>query len=194
VVDTEVFRPVAKPETDLPVRLGWIGTHSTFPYLKSIFPVLSELARHHRIRLKVVGAAASQVEIPGVEVESLPWRLDREVADFQSLDIGLYPIDESIYEGWASGKSGFKAIQYMAVGVPYVATPVGGSGEIGKPGVTHFTAGTADEWRSALEQLIRNPELRRTMGAAGRQHVTESYSLDAQTEKLAETLRALDAR
>lgn len=194
VVDTEVFRPVAKAESDLPVILGWIGTHSTFPYLKSIFPVLSDLGRQHRIRLKVVGAATSEVEIPGVEVESLPWRLDREVADFQSLDIGLYPIDESIYEGWASGKSGFKAIQYMAVGVPYVATPVGGAGEIGKPGLTHLTAGTADEWRSALEQLIRNPELRRAMGAAGRQHVTENYSLEAQAEKLAETLRALDAR
>jgi glycosyltransferase involved in cell wall biosynthesis len=194
VVNPEIFRPVARPAGDSPVVLGWIGTHSTFPYLQTIFPVLSKLAAHHDIRVKVVGAAGDSIEIPGVKVECSPWRLDREVADFQSLDIGLYPIDESIYEGWASGKSGFKAIQYMAVGIPYIATPVGGSGEIGEPGVTHFTARTAAEWHSALEQLISNPELRRTMGAAGRRHVTANYSLAAQTEKLADTLRTVASR
>jgi len=189
VVDTEVFRPAPRAVSDSAIVLGWIGTHSTFPYLQTIFPVLTDLAQRHRIRLKVVGAGKDIIDVPGVEVESLAWRLDREVEDFQSLDIGLYPIDEKLYEGWASGKSGFKAVQYMAVGVPYVATPVGGSGEIGEAGVTHLFARTHEEWYRALEDLIANPERRRMMGAAGRAHVTEHYALDDQAAKLADALR-----
>ena len=189
VVDTEIFRPVPRDASASEVVLGWIGTHSTFPYLQTVFPVLTELAQRHRIRLKIVGAGRTDVSVPGVTVENLVWKLDREVADFQSLDIGLYPIDEAIYAGWASGKSGFKAVQYMAVGVPYVATPVGGSREIGAAGVTHLFARTAEEWHSALAELIANPDRRRAMGAAGRAHAEKHYALGDQADKLAEVLR-----
>ena len=189
VVDTDVFRPAPRRAKDAPVVLGWIGTHSTFPYLESIFPVLRELARKCDFRLKVVGAGKDEVILSGVEVENLPWRLEREVQDFQSIDVGLYPIDSSLYSGkWAFGKSGFKAIQYMAVGIPYVATPVGGSAEIGEAGATHFFASTKDEWHQALERLITDAEQRRRMGVAGRRHVTEYYGLAAQADKLAAAL------
>jgi glycosyltransferase involved in cell wall biosynthesis len=195
VVDTEVFRPAARAVTDdLPV-LGWIGTHSTFPYLESIFPVLRELAKTYAYRLRVVGAGRGDIAIPGVEVENLPWKLEHEVRDFQAIDIGLYPIDASLYSGkWAAGKSGFKAIQYMAVGVPYVATPVGGSAEIGEPGITHFFASTAEEWRQNLATLIANGATRAKMGAAGRRHITEHYTLPQQADKLAAALREAAGR
>jgi glycosyltransferase involved in cell wall biosynthesis len=190
VVDTEIFRPAQRAASDSGVVLGWVGTHSSFPYLQKIFPMLADLAQRYRIRLKIVGAGKDDVSIPGVAVENLPWKLEREVQDFQSLDIGLYPIDETLYSGWASGKSGFKAIQYMAVGVPYVATPIGGSGEIGEVGATHFFAETPDEWHSALEKLIVDPERRRMMGQTGRQHVLKHYGLQDQADKLADILRA----
>src|SRR5207247_6846718 len=126
-----------------------------FPYLESIFPALQELAKSHRFRLKVVGAGRDKITVPGVEIENLPWKLDREVEDFQSIDIGLYPIDAGLYSGkWASGKSGFKAIQYMAVGIPYVATPVGSLVEIGEVGTTHLCALTNEDWHDALQSLI----------------------------------------
>jgi glycosyltransferase involved in cell wall biosynthesis len=190
VVDTDRFRPKEHSDTDdLPV-LGWVGTHSTLPYLESIVPTLEQLARSHRFRLKVVGSGRPCVSIPGVEVENLHWRLEREVEDFRSFDIGLYPIDAQLYANrWAAGKSGFKAIQYMAVGIPYVATPVGASAEIGEVGVTHFCASTSEEWANSLETLLNDPERRRTMGAAGRRHAIEHYNLPAQTKKLAQALR-----
>jgi len=189
VVDTAIFQPAPRRD-DHPVVLWWMGTHSTLLYLESIFPVLSELAKEYEFRLKIVGAGKDEVSIPGVEVENLRWKLQREVADFQSIDIGLYPIDASSYSGkWAAGKSGFKAIQYMAVGIPYVATPVGGSAEIGEPDTTHFFATTSDEWRLALAILLSDVERRQRMGAAGRRHVVEHYDLQAQADKLAEALR-----
>jgi glycosyltransferase involved in cell wall biosynthesis len=191
VVDTEVFRPVTKT-TRAPgalLVLGWIGTHSTFPYLETIVPVLQSLASTHHFKLKIVGAGKDAVVIPSVEVENLEWKLDREVADFQSFDIGLYPIDPTLYaEKWAAGKSGFKAIQYMAVGIPYVASPVGAMQDIGEPGVTHFHAKTHDEWREALTLLLSDHKLRDAMGAAGRSHVVQHYSLPEQAEKLAQAI------
>jgi glycosyltransferase involved in cell wall biosynthesis len=194
VVDSDIFRPVAPtPESEPPV-LGWIGTHSTFPYLESIFPALNELARNHRFRLKIVGAGRHDVNIPGVDVLNLTWDLNREVEDFQSIDIGLYPINPSLYGGaWALGKSGFKAIQYMNVGVPYVVTPVGSTKEIGEKGTTHFCATTLSEWRDALSILICDRERRLKMGGAGREFVTRHFALSAQTEKLENALRAAAA-
>jgi glycosyltransferase involved in cell wall biosynthesis len=189
VVDTDVFIPKANM-SDGPLVLGWIGTHSTFPYLQEIFPVLQDLAKTHKFKIKIVGSGSSVVDIPGVEVENLEWKLEREVEDFQSFDVGLYPIDPSLYaEKWAAGKSGFKAIQYMAVGIPFVAAPVGAMAEIGEAGVTHLHATNKNEWLQALDRLLSDKRLRQTMGAAGRRHVVEHYSLPEQADKLANALR-----
>lgn len=188
VVDTDLFYTASREAG--PVVLGWIGTHSTFPYLETIFPVLQNLAREHHFLLKIVGAGKQEVTIPGVEVENLEWKLEREILDFQSFDIGLYPINPDLYaEAWAAGKSGFKAIQYMAVGIPYVVTPIGAAAEIGSAGTTHLQARTENEWKDALEQLLSDPEKRKQMGAAGRQYVIKNYSLPAQVERLAQVLR-----
>ncbi len=194
VVDTDLFRPAGTSGTNRPV-LGWIGTHSTFPYLENIFPALQKLAARHYFRLKIVGAGRDDVSVPGVDIENLGWKLEREIADFQSFDIGLYPIDPKMYaESWAAGKSGFKAIQYMAVGIPYVASPIGAVTEIGDEGVTHFCARTDDDWLRNLDSLLTNPAQRKQMGAAGRQHVCEHYSLEAQTKKLVDVLREATKR
>jgi len=188
VVDTDIFVPASNKPQDK-VVLGWIGTHSTFPYLKSIFPVLQNLARDYQFQLRVIGAG-TEVRIPGVEVEYLPWRLEREVHDFQSFDIGLYPIGLGLdSDNWVIGKSGFKAVQYMAVGIPYVATPVGAVNEMGEVGRTHLCASTLSEWQSALAFLIESSERRKIMGEAGRQHAIENYRLSTQADKLAEALR-----
>ena len=188
VVDTAVFRPAHRMPQDQLV-LGWIGTHSTFPYLKTVFPVLQELATTHRFKLRIIGAGQQKVNIPGIEVDNLEWKLEREVEDFQSFDIGLYPIDPKLYaEKWAAGKSGFKAIQYMAVGIPFVAAPVGAMRDIGQAGVTHLHAVTDDEWQEALKLLLSDPNLRQEMGMSGRRHVIEHYSLQDQAEKLAQAL------
>jgi glycosyltransferase involved in cell wall biosynthesis len=186
VVDTERFRlQPERIERDPPV-VGWIGTHSTLQYLETIFPALQELARSTRFQLKIVGAGKREIALPGVEVESLDWNMEREIEDFQSFDIGLYPIAD---DEWSKGKSGFKAIQYMAVGIPYVVSPVGACTEIGEPEVTHLLASTKDEWVEALRHLIADRELRMRMGQAGRRHATEHYTLEIQADKLAGALR-----
>src|SRR5205823_8610486 len=121
------------------VVVGWVGTHSTYPFVESIFPALKEVAKGRNFRLKIVGAGRDKIELDGVNIENLEWQLDREIENFQWLDIGLYPIaiGGSAPAEWTAGKSGFKAIQYMSVGVPYIASPIGAAAKIGEEGVTH---------------------------------------------------------
>ena len=187
VVNTDEFSPVPKGNT-VPV-IGWIGTHSTFPFLEWLFPILEKLAAKHRFVLKVVGAGKTDISLKGVEVLNLPWDLSREVQDFQSLDIGLYPLtlSDSANEQWLLGKSGFKAIQYMAVGVPFVMSPIGVARDLGEPGVTHFNASDADDWYTHLDNLLSDSELRLRVGAAGRRCSLENFTVERQAELLAKT-------
>lgn len=189
VVDTEIFCPVEKTNK-IPV-IGWIGTHSTFPFVESIFPVLQRLAKKHEFVLKIVGAGREKVEIEGVKIENLKWNLEREVSDFQTLDIGLYPVKTSASASseWISGKSGFKAIQYMAVGVPFVMSPVGVCAEIGEQNATHFNAAVDEEWYNSLDKLLSDAKLRERMGTNGRRHSLAHYTVPAQAKILAETFR-----
>jgi Glycosyltransferase len=191
IADTEKFFPIEK-NNDVPV-IGWIGTHSTFPFLESLFPVLRRLAEKHRFVLKIVGAGRDNISVEGLEIQNLKWSLEREISDFQTLDIGLYPIKTSSsanYE-WLIGKSGFKAIQYLAVGVPFVMTPVGVCAEIGIHGSTHFNAETEKDWYDSLDKLLSDAELRRKIGENGRKYSLAHFTVSAQTEKLANTFHTV---
>jgi glycosyltransferase involved in cell wall biosynthesis len=188
VADTDLFSPADK-RNDPPV-IGWIGTHSTFPSVESIFPVLQRLAEKHQFTLKLVGTGREQVEIAGVKVENLPWSLEREAEDFRSIEIGLYPIvtSASANEQWLKGKSGFKAIQYMAVGIPFVMSPVGVCSEIGVNGETHLNAESPEDWYNALDSLLSNPDLRQKMGERARSHSLKTYTVEKWSSVLADVL------
>jgi len=191
VVETDVFCPVER--NNEPPVIGWIGTHSTFPFLESLFPVLQKLAEKHEFLLKIVGAGRENITLEGVRIENLNWNLEREVADFQSLDIGLYPIQtaKSAPPEWILGKSGFKAIQYLAVGIPFVVTPIGMCAEIGVPGETHFNAQSSEEWYNSLNKLLSDTALRKKMGARGRHYALQNFTVPKQAEILAEVLHGI---
>lgn len=190
VVDTDKFYPIEKDARKTPV-VGWIGTHSTFPLLEEIFPVLRELAREYDFILKIVGAGCDEIRLDGVRIENLTWNLEREIADFQSLDIGLYPLEATkfVTKEWLAGKSGFKAIQYMAVGIPFVVTPIGAGAEIGVENETHFSAADDEQWRESLVKLLKSSQLRREMGENGRKYALAHYTVPRQTDKIARVIR-----
>lgn len=183
VVDTDHFQPAPRPPAGVPV-LGWIGTHSSLQYLRAIVPALQRLAARRRYIVRVVGAT---LEAPGVNVQNVPWSLEREVADFQSIDVGLYPLVE---DSWSVGKSGFKAVQYMACGVPVVASPVGVTSEMIRDGDNGFLARDEDEWVTRLEHLLDDAALRRLLGAQGRRDAVASWSLRAQAPRFVAAVRA----
>ena len=78
---------------------------------------------------------------------------------------------------WARGKCGFKALLYMSVGIPVVASPTGVNREIVRGGVNGFLATTSAEWVARLSQLIEDAPLRERMGAAGRAIAEAEYAV-----------------
>src|SRR6056297_1871598 len=102
------------------------------------------------------------------------------------MDIGVMPLPDT---PWMRGKCGYKLIQYMACGLPVIASPVGVNAEIVEHGVNGFLVGTDEEWKSALTILLKDPDLRRRMGREGRKKVEREYSLQVQGPRVARLLR-----
>ena len=164
--------------------VGWIGAPSTWTeYMVPMMPMLRDLSSRSDTRLMTVGAGKAADAHP--QVENVPWSEATEVARIQEMDIGIMPLTDT---PWARGKCGYKLIQYMACGIPVVASPVGVNADIVEHGVNGFLATTEGEWRDALTTLLRDPDLRRTMGAAGRRKVEQHYSLQVWGPRVAELL------
>lgn len=174
VVDTDAYRPFFD-QSGAPLRIGWIGTPSTWVYVRPLMPLLAELAAEHGIRVSIVGAGAAAEADRFAGLDLIEWRQNTEIAEVQRMDIGVMPLPDEV---WTRGKSGYKLIQYMACGLPVVASPVGVNAEIVVDGETGILARNKDEWRQALTTLINDAMLRRHMGNAGRTRVKARYSLD----------------
>jgi L-malate glycosyltransferase len=158
-VDTDRFLPVNRYSNDARLVIGWTGTFSSSVYLDLLRPVFQELARRRAFRLRVIGNFDYSLE--GVDLEVIRWTAEREVEDLQAIDIGVYPLP---LEDWVTGKSGLKAIQYMAFGIPCVATEVGTTPMLIRDGENGLLVRTPEEWVSALERLLDDPDLRRRLG------------------------------
>lgn len=190
VVDTDRFVPDrtrARATSDRPseaITIVWIGLAYNLKYLDVLAPALRALQERHRLKLRVV--CSQPPEMAGVDIEFRPWEYHREVEDLQGATIGVMPLEDS---EWARGKCALKLLQYLAVGLPAVASPVGVNADIIVNGENGWLASTEQEWYERLESLCRQPQLRVRMGQAGRRTVESRYSLAVWGPRLAEVYR-----
>ena len=171
-IDTEVYQPREHSSDRECVTIGWSGSHSTVPYLHSLEPVFRELNERFDLRILVVGD--SEFRMDGVAVDARQWCLEDETTVLGQMDIGVYPLPD---EEWVLGKSGLKALQYMGMGVPTVASRIGAACEFIRDGENGFLASSPDEWVEKVARLIQDPGLRARIGHAGRATVNQRYSV-----------------
>ena len=167
------------------VRIGWIGTPGNAAHLELVRPALDTLAQTRDFAVRVVGVNRPLGwSLPGLD--QLPWSLDRELDYFSDFDIGIMPLEDFAF---ARGKCAFKIIQYMAAGIPVVASPVGSNLDVVRHGENGFLASTTEEWISCLGALLSDGGLRRHMGERGRETVRAGFSLEAQAGRYAAIIK-----
>jgi len=179
-VDTDRFKP-AQEGPDI-YRIGWIGNPSTTPHLAAAADALAGL---ENAEIRLAGADPERVPFDGAEIR--PWTFESEVSELQSFSTGIMPLPEN---DWNKGKCALKALQYMACGIPCVASPFGAALDVIQDGQTGLFARTQEEWAAAFERF-RNKEERQRFGERARKHVEENYALRNAAPRMVELLEPL---
>jgi glycosyltransferase involved in cell wall biosynthesis len=183
-IDTDYHVPLSDKKTNREkVCIGWTGSMTTIRHFDLIVPVLMRLKMKYndKIYFKVIGEENyinKELNIKGIK-----WSLDNEIPELQEIDIGIMPLPD---DEWAKGKCGFKGIQYMALEIPAVMSPVGVNTEIIEDNINGFLASTYNEWVEKLSLLIEDSELRKRLGKEGRSTVIKKYSVESQKNKYLE--------
>jgi len=178
-IDTENWHNpllISKKRHTKPV-IGWTGTHSTIQYLNFLIPIIEQLSQKFDFIFLIISDKKPDFELPNLLY--IPWSKDTEIADLAQMDIGVMPLEDDL---WAKGKCGFKALQYMAMEVVPVISPVGVNTEIVEHGQNGFLAKTEEEWLNILENLLINEALRTDLGKNARKTIIQRYSVQANWE------------
>lgn len=190
-VDSESITPAPQSHASSQPVIGWVGTSGNLAYIKSIEDVFRTLAVKTPFRLRIVSNrihASEYPHLPPEIMETVEWRLEDETSQLQGFDIGIMPLDPG---PWTVGKAGFKLLQYMAAGLPVVASPVGFNRELVRHGVNGFLADSPDDWERYLLQLLNDQDARRRMGQQGRQLVEKEFSLRPTFAKLLRVIESV---
>jgi glycosyltransferase involved in cell wall biosynthesis len=191
IIDTGRFTSFGR-SPHRPLTIGWTGVSSNFRYLHSLVPTLRELQNQHGVKILIISDSDPSLEneLAGLGLTWIQWSELEEVEQLNEIDIGIMPLDGS---EWSRGKCGFKLLQYMSVGIPSVASPIGVNTEIIEHGVSGFLAATDREWFDCLTMLCNDAEFRIRMGDQARERVCQRYSLDAWRDTFTQCVIGLPA-
>jgi glycosyltransferase involved in cell wall biosynthesis len=189
VVDEGKYRVEDGVAASGSVVIGWMGSYRNSRHIASIGGALQRLGETEKFVLRIVGG--SRITLPaGIEVEYRPWSEEDEVAEIRQFSIGIMPL---VDEGWEKGKCGLKLIQYLAAGVPVVASPVGINNRIVVPGVNGDLAATEDDWLAAFRRILKERASGEFSPKACIATVEDTFTVAAQSPKMIAVIRALAA-
>lgn len=186
-INTDLYQPINDYSEKSNLIIGWSGSHSTSKYIHLIKDVLITLSKKHPIKIHVIGDTKFKIE--GLEnIVVIPWTKETEVSELQKFDIGIYPLPN---EEWVLGKSGLKALQYMALGIPTVATAIGANFRVIEDNISGKLVNSEMEWEEALTQYILDAGLRKAHGTQARKRVIEFYSVKSNAKKYLDIINNL---
>ena len=174
-IDTEEYQRADLAPRDK-ICIGWSGSITTIKHFEFSLPFLKKIKEKYgdQVYFKVIGDKNYQNKELGIQGN--PWKKETEIEDLSEIDIGIMPLPN---DKWAKGKCGLKGLQYMALEIPTLMSPVGVNTEIIQDGENGFLAKEESEWIDKISQLVEDPTLRERMGKAGRNTVLRDYSVKA---------------
>lgn len=190
-IDTNEYQLKSYSSNTDKVVIGWSGSVTTIQHFNFAIPALKRIKEKYgeSVEIKVIGDGSYKNE--ALNIQGLPWIKATELKDLSHFDLGIMPLPD---DEWAKGKCGLKALQYMALGIPSIISPVGVNSEIIQDGKNGFLANTEEEWVEKISQLVENPELRRELGVKGRQTVVEKYSVEAWKDAYLDTMNNVTSK
>lgn len=164
-------------KTDGKVCIGWSGSITTIKHFEYAIPFLLKVKEKYgdKVYVKVIGD--SSYENTELGIKGVAWSSEHEIKELCEMDIGIMPLPN---DEWTKGKCGLKGLQYMALAIPTIMSPVGVNTKIIQDGQNGYLAGSVDEWLEKISALIESKELREKIGNEGRNTVINEYSVDAQ--------------
>ena len=178
VVNTETVHYGLQNQSALMPAVGWTGSFSTLPYLTSVVPALQRLQEKFNFTFYVI--ADKDPKLPLKNYSFVRWSSDTETYDLMKFHIGLMPLPD---DEFARGKCGFKAIQYMSLGIPPLVSPVGVNTEIVDDGLNGYVCSTEADWEERIGLLLLDGSLREKMGIAARKKIEDHYSVASTKEQ-----------
>ena len=183
-LNTGRFKVKEKTDSKEKIVIGWTGTFSSRVYLDTLREVFIELSKKYDYILKIIGNFDYQLD--GVNLEVIDWKKRTEIEDLHTFDIGVYPL---IKDKWSLGKGALKAMQYMSIGIPTVATNYGTNLQVIDNNENGILVDTSKEWIEKLEYLILNPRERERIGTNARKKIVNNYSVQSLEHLYLEVLR-----
>jgi len=191
-INLDYYKPKKEKKDKDCIKLGWIGNGINYKNdLLILIKPLEKIGGKYKIKLTIVGALGQKEiyesfgKIKKVKVEiidSIDWANPMAVpAAINDFDIGLYPLLNNTYNQY---KCGFKALEYMAMGVPVLASPIGENKFVIENEIDGFLISKGDEWVEKLSYLLENKGIRKKMGNVARKKIEEKYSTEVCTDKL----------
>nr|NUR37918.1 glycosyltransferase [Sphingomonas sp.] len=187
-IELDDYPAVAEPANQDQFVVCWTGTRTTLAHFEHAREALESLARQLRLVVKVICSEPPERPIAGAEMRFVPWSAATEAQDVGDCHVGIMPLPDNEF---TRGKSGMKALQYMATGRPVVASPVGVNSQLVRPGENGFLAANSQEFVQALSALAASRDLRARLGAAARGLIEHEYSAAAGAGRFAAVVNAL---
>ena len=176
-IDTDEHHNTTTDHSNHKFIIGWTGSHSTLPYLDEIVSVIADLEKRYDFEFHVISDAAPKFKLKSLKF--IKWSKEAEIEDLLNFNVGVMPMPDDI---WAKGKCGFKALQYMAIGVPAVVSDVGVNASIVDHEVNGCICRTKEEWNFYLTKLINDPEYLHSLSSHTREKIIRNFSLASNKE------------
>ncbi|MCB0820660.1 MAG: glycosyltransferase, partial [Bacteroidetes bacterium] len=171
-IDTMNLHNQIKNTDDEPFVIGWTGSHSTVRYLNELIPVIEELEKDFHFEFRVISDLPPEFNLHSLRF--IKWKKETEISDLLSFHVGVMPL---LNDKWAKGKCGFKALQYMSLGIPALVSPVGVNTKIVDQGINGFICSSPEDWKESLTKLLSSKDLLNQMSRNTRIKIEENYSV-----------------